>query len=98
MTTREWTRADVVESVVDAIGAVKEDEIGDLSEVTALYDYDQTVTHSLGLDSLDALDLVSLLEEKFDVQLPDGYPVEEVRTVRDLVDAICAALEASGTP
>jgi len=40
---------------------------------------------SLGLDSLDALEIATELEEVFDVVLPDEIDPAELRTVRSVV-------------
>jgi acyl carrier protein len=49
----------------------------------------------LGLDSLDALQLVMAIEERFGVKVPEG---EEGRSVLSSVDAIAAFITGSGKP
>ena len=46
-----------------------------------------SVTEDLGADSLDFVDLVMSLEEKFDVEIPDDQ-VENIKTVGDIVKYI----------
>ena len=43
---------------------------------------------SLGLDSLDALEIVMVVEERFDVVLPTEIEPEDIRTVRQVVDLL----------
>ncbi|MBN2302263.1 MAG: acyl carrier protein [Lentisphaerae bacterium] len=42
----------------------------------------------LGLDSLDTVDLIVALQEKFDVKLRDDERVRAVRTLQDVYDYI----------
>jgi acyl carrier protein len=60
----------------------------DLSDATP-----PTSLRSLGLDSLDQLELVSALEERLEVCIPDRY-LDRVETVGDLIKAL-ADLQAS---
>ncbi|AJE87342.1 MULTISPECIES: phosphopantetheine-binding protein [Streptomyces] len=47
----------------------------------------------LGLDSMEALELLAILEEECDVQLADtGIRIAELHTVGDVVDALEKAL------
>lgn len=41
----------------------------------------------LGADSLDVVELVMALEEKFDIEIPDDE-AEKIRTVQDVVNYI----------
>jgi acyl carrier protein len=53
----------------------------------------------LGLDSLDAMNLLFALEEEFDVSIPDSE-ARAIRTVRDAIDGVgklLAAKHAAGT-
>lgn len=43
---------------------------------------------TLGLDSLDTLDLISKVEEAFGVQLPDDIFSREIHTLGDLGDLL----------
>jgi len=47
-----------------------------------------TLYEELGLDSLDAVDMVVALEKAFDVKLASQEEVRSVRTVGDIVDLI----------
>lgn len=42
---------------------------------------------ALGIDSLQALDLLTRLEEHFDIEIPD-YELQDVRTFAALADVI----------
>lgn len=48
---------------------------------------DSTMTHELGADSLDILDLLTSLEEEFEIDMPEDE-VENLQTVGELVDYI----------
>lgn len=50
-------------------------------------DPDDDLFERLGIDSLQALDLLSRLEEVFDVEIPD-WEVQDARTFRELARAI----------
>ena len=41
----------------------------------------------LGADSLDVVELIMALEEKFEIQIPDSE-AEKIQTVKDIVDYI----------
>ena len=43
---------------------------------------------SLGLDSLDALEIAMVVEEKFDVVLPTEIEPADIRTVRQVVELL----------
>lgn len=46
---------------------------------------DSSFVEDLGADSLDVVEMLMLLEEEFDVTVPDEE-AEKFRTVRDVVD------------
>lgn len=48
---------------------------------------DDDLFDTLGIDSLQALDLLTDLEEAFDVEIPD-YEVQGVNTLRGLAEVI----------
>ncbi len=48
---------------------------------------DSKFVEDLGADSLDVVELVMALEEKFDIEIPDDE-AEKIRTVKDVVDYI----------
>ena len=52
----------------------------DSEEVTA----ESSIIDDLGADSLDVVDLISAVEDEFDVQIPDEK-VEGIKTVGDIV-------------
>ena len=45
---------------------------------------DSTFTDDLGADSLDVVELVMALEEKFEVEIPDSE-AEKLKTIQDVV-------------
>jgi len=48
---------------------------------------DSTMTQELGADSLDILDLLTSMEEEFEIDMPEEE-VESMQTVGELVDYI----------
>ena len=46
-----------------------------------------TFTEDLGADSLDVVDLITTIEDEFDLSIPDEA-VEEIKTVGDIVNYI----------
>ena len=52
----------------------------DSEEVTA----ESSIIDDLGADSLDVVDLISSVEDEFDVEIPDDK-VEGIKTVGDIV-------------
>jgi acyl carrier protein len=55
----------------------------DEDEVTA----DANIQDDLGADSLDVVDLITTIEDEFDISIPDEA-VEEIKTVGDIVNYI----------
>jgi acyl carrier protein len=47
----------------------------------------------LGIDSMDAMNVVFQLEEEFDIDIPDER-VREIRTVRHIVEGVESLLKA----
>jgi acyl carrier protein len=73
---RERVRAEVVEIISNRLGVGKE-------QIT-----DQTTfQEDLGADSLDVVELVMELEEKFKIQIPDEE-AEKIKTVGAAVDYV----------
>ena len=48
---------------------------------------DSKFTEDLGADSLDVVELVMALEEKFDIEIPDDE-AEKLQTVQDVINYI----------
>jgi len=48
---------------------------------------DSRFTEDLGADSLDVVELVMALEEKFDIEIPDDE-AEKIQTVQDVINYI----------
>jgi acyl carrier protein len=64
----------------DRIQSIVADQLGvEPSEVTK----DASILDDLGADSLDVVELVMILEEAFDIEVPDDA-VEEMRTIGDV--------------
>jgi acyl carrier protein len=47
----------------------------------------------LGLDSIDALDMVGMLEARLDMEI-DGEELKNIRTVGDVVEFICKKIQS----
>jgi len=67
---------DIKEVVVEQL-SVSADEVKE----------DAKFVEDLGADSLDVVELVMALEEKFDIEIPDDE-AEKIATVKDVVDYI----------
>ena len=48
---------------------------------------ESSITDDLHADSLDVVDLITTIEEEFDISIPDEA-VEEIKTVGDIVNYI----------
>ena len=48
---------------------------------------DSNIQDDLGADSLDVVDLITTIEDEFDISIPDEA-VEEIKTVGDIVNYI----------
>lgn len=46
---------------------------------------DASFMDDLGADSLDTVELIMVLEEEFDIEIPDS-DAEKIRTVQDAID------------
>jgi acyl carrier protein len=73
---REQVRAEVVDIISNRLG-VSKDQITDQT----------TFQEDLGADSLDVVELVMELEEKFKIQIPDEE-AEKIKTVGAAVDYV----------
>ena len=70
--------------LLDDIKAVVVEQLGvNADEVKE----DSKFVEDLGADSLDVVELVMALEEKFDIEIPDDE-AEKIRTVKDVVNYI----------
>ena len=78
-------RAEILAMVVD----VASDVLGiNADEIT-----EQTSFDELDADSLDRLQLVTALEDEFDIEFAEAN-LSSINSVSDAIDAIAAALEA----
>lgn len=67
---------DIKEVVVEQLG-VNADEVK----------VDSKFVEDLGADSLDVVELVMALEEKFDIEIPDEE-AEKIQTVQNVIDYV----------
>jgi acyl carrier protein len=80
-----------MEAVTQKVTAILEEQLG--VESSALVP-EANLLDDLGADSLDVVELVMSLEEAFTMEVPDD-DVENIRTVKDIVDYITARVEAA---
>lgn len=75
--------------ILEKVGAIAADVLGiDAAEIT-----DTTTFDDLDADSLDRLQLVTAMEDEFDIEIPDER-LEAIGSVADAVEAIESVLEA----
>ncbi len=80
------TDASILETITERLKALVDRELPEITLATGLRD-------ELGLNSLDAVDLVLDLEEAFGIELPDD-DLTRFERVGDVVSAIKSRLEA----
>jgi len=69
------------------IDEIKEVVVEQLSVSPDEVKEDSKFVEDLGADSLDVVELVMALEEKFDIEIPDDE-AEKIQTVKDVIDYI----------
>ncbi len=52
------------------------------------------LAEDLGVDSVDAVEFTLALEREFNVTLPDAALSADVKTVQDVIDLLCEAVDA----
>ncbi|UDF32817.1 UNVERIFIED_ORG: acyl carrier protein (plasmid) [Roseateles sp. XES5] len=78
----EDARADIAERVKNII-------VGQLAVEKSKVVDDASIVDDLGADSLEVVQIVMLIEDEFDIAIPDG-PAEDFLTVRDAIDFVVA--------
>lgn len=99
--TTPTNRSEIIEAIRDVVTEILADRgvavtRSEIEPDTPLFDFDDSGASSLDLDSMDALDLISVLEERFAVSLPDDVDFDSVRVVSDVVGIIEACMPESG--
>lgn len=74
---RETIMRDVIEAMVEEF----ELNLADMKPEANLYD-------DLGLDSLDAVDMVIVLENTFGLRIRDDQAIRDIRTLDDILEFI----------
>ncbi len=77
-------RSEIFEKVADIASDVLGIEAGDVAEETTFEDLDA--------DSLDRLQLVTAMEDEFDIEI-DDEKLEAINSVSDAIEAIQSTLE-----
>lgn len=77
----------------DILAIIVKHGVTDGAEVTS-----QSTLKELGLDSLQAIEILFEIEEHFDVTLPDRDPDFDNNSVQGLIDAVDVALQAKAVP
>ncbi len=76
--------------IIDKLKDIIADQLGvEADDVTA----EANIQEDLGADSLDIVDLITTIEDEFDLSIPDEA-VEEIKTVGDIVSYIEKNAEA----
>ncbi len=100
MPARSVSEQRVKEIIADVYTRSRERSLGwqEIDSDVPLYSFDDE-GGSLGLDSLDAVEIATELEEVFDVVLPTEIDPAELRTVRHVLTALERLLkEQRGAP
>lgn len=61
-----------------------------------LYDAGEDDEQSLGLDSLDGVEIAARLEEEFDLVMPAEVDAKDIRTVRNIMALLGRLLDEQG--
>ncbi len=76
--------------IIEKLKGIIAEQLGvDEDEVTA----EANIQDDLGADSLDIVDLITTIEDEFDLSIPDEA-VEEIKTVGDIANYIEKNVEA----
>lgn len=79
----EDARSDISERVKNII-------IGQLAVEKSTVVEDASIVDDLGADSLEMIQIVMLIEDEFEIAIPDE-PAEDLLTVRDAIDFVVAS-------
>lgn len=72
------------EQLTEEICAIIEERLGvAASEITP----EKSLINDLGADSLDSVELIMSIEQKFDISIPDDA-AENIKTVGDIIDYV----------
>ena len=82
------TKEEISDAVKEIFHSTLKVEPGDLTPEASLRD-------DLNLDSLDMIEVVYEIEERFDVQIPEEK-MKEITTYDQIIEGLTAALEAKG--
>jgi acyl carrier protein len=74
MKTKDEIKKIVINELIKLLGA-DEDEITE----------DSNLQNDLGMDSLDAVELIMNFEQEFNIAIPDS-DVENIKTVKEIID------------
>ncbi len=77
----------------DVLAIIVKHGVTEGAEVTS-----RSTLKELGLDSLQAIEILFEIEEHFDVTLPDRDPDFDNNSVQGLIDSVDVALQAKAVP
>lgn len=86
--TEPQSTADIRSQVYALIAEQAKIDVATIQDTSTLKD--------LGVASLDAIELIFEIEERFDIHFPDQGADFDSDTVRDLIEAVAAAQSAGG--
>lgn len=62
--------------------------VKDITKTKVELNKDTDIFKDTGMDSLDAIELISKLEEKYNITVPDTE-ISDIHTVEDAADIVC---------
>jgi acyl carrier protein len=89
--------AAVKEGIVAVLGPRYKGDVP-ITEDTPLFAASADSAPALDLDSLDALDLVSILEQQYEKEIPAETDIEQLSTVGDIVGLVHETLVGTAQP
>lgn len=87
MSTQSVDRQQIFEKVSKVLTGILNNKSSPSSKEISTLRLDTDIFTDLGLDSLESLDLLTGLEEEFDIN-PDQYEAADKRTIEQIVDYV----------
>lgn len=88
--------SEALQAIFDAIVLVKDGSVvrSALSESTIIFPNEDNSHVDIDIDSLDALDMITLVEQRLGSQLPDDVSVLDFRTLGDIARVLSGDVRA----